>query len=290
MAGRVVSVRTLFNQWRRINRLMKSWKNSHNGSLFNGKTFGFTGPVLGLIAFVSLVWISCVTPDSVFRMPPDIPDADFVGSEDCLSCHETYFTSFDATPHADVPVHHEDLESIGCEVCHGPGSIHSDSGGAYDTIINPRKSPSVCFRCHAEMRGQFHLPNHHPIEDGQINCSDCHYPHHGTATTGNLNFLNRPEDATCLNCHPEQRGPFVFQHEAMREGCTICHDPHGSINAKMLKERNSVLCLKCHAQELNSDLRIGGLPHRFLMREGTCWTAGCHEAVHGSHVSSSLRF
>jgi hypothetical protein len=23
---------------------------------------------------------------------------------------------------------------------------------------------------------------------------------------------------------------------------------------------------------------------------GTCWSAGCHEAVHGSQVSSSLRY
>jgi hypothetical protein len=26
------------------------------------------------------------------------------------------------------------------------------------------------------------------------------------------------------------------------------------------------------------------------VQRGTCWSAGCHEAVHGSHVSSSLRF
>jgi hypothetical protein len=26
------------------------------------------------------------------------------------------------------------------------------------------------------------------------------------------------------------------------------------------------------------------------IQQGTCWTAGCHEAVHGSRVDSSLRF
>jgi hypothetical protein len=26
------------------------------------------------------------------------------------------------------------------------------------------------------------------------------------------------------------------------------------------------------------------------LSQGTCWTAGCHEAVHGSRVNSSLRF
>jgi hypothetical protein len=26
------------------------------------------------------------------------------------------------------------------------------------------------------------------------------------------------------------------------------------------------------------------------VQQGTCWTAGCHEAVHGSRVNSSLRY
>jgi hypothetical protein len=26
------------------------------------------------------------------------------------------------------------------------------------------------------------------------------------------------------------------------------------------------------------------------LQQGSCWTAGCHEAVHGSRVNSSLRF
>ena len=34
-----------------------------------------------------------------------------------------------------------------------------------------------------------------------------------------------------------------------REGCTSCHQPHGSINAKMLTERNQTLCLKCHFEQ-----------------------------------------
>ena len=94
----------------------------------------------------------------------------------------------------------------------------------------------------------------------------------------------------CIQCHPAQRGPFVFEHEAMRDGCVICHDPHGSVNQKMLTERNANLCLKCHLDVRGSNIMVGGLPHQFLMQRGTCWTAGCHEAVHGSQVSSSLRY
>ena len=102
----------------------------------------------------------------------------------------------------------------------------------------------------------------------------------------------RAQEETCLQCHPAQRGPYVFEHEALREGCLTCHSPHGTINAKMLAVRNANLCLKCHFQQQGAGgtIRIGGKDHTLSLRQGTCWTAGCHEAVHGSRVSSSLRF
>lgn len=239
---------------------------------------------------VGLVIVSCATVDRVIVAPPSIPDAEFVGTESCEACHDEYTRGFATSHHAHLSLLGEDVEAVGCEACHGPGSIHVDSGGAYHTIVNPKDSSDACFQCHLDKQSQFHLPYQHPIQNGAVSCGDCHDPHQGTFATRIQGFAVRSGNQNCLQCHPEQRGPYVFEHEAMREGCTICHDPHGSVNAKMLTERNSNLCLKCHAQERSSDLMIGGLPHRFLAQRGTCWTAGCHEAVHGSHVSSSLRF
>jgi predicted CXXCH cytochrome family protein len=86
----------------------------------------------------------------------------------------------------------------------------------------------------------------------------------------------------------------VFEHEAMREGCTACHSPHGTVNAKLLSVRDANLCLKCHFQQVQgNNVLIGGSVHAGgvnRLSQGTCWTAGCHEAVHGSRVNSSLRF
>jgi predicted CXXCH cytochrome family protein len=77
----------------------------------------------------------------------------------------------------------------------------------------------------------------------------------------------------------------------MREGCTTCHGVHGTVNAKMLNVRDANLCLKCHFQQVQGGtIRIGGVNHTTSLSVGTCWTAGCHEAVHGSRVNSSLRF
>ncbi|MBM3836068.1 MAG: hypothetical protein FJ403_22955 [Verrucomicrobia bacterium] len=181
--------------------------------------------------------------------------------------------------------------NMGCESCHGPGSLHNESGGERGTIINPNKSPETCFQCHLEMRARFNLPNGHLVLAGKMSCSDCHNPHKGPAIKGGSTALASEHD-TCAKCHTAQHGPFVFEHEAVREGCTTCHEPHGSVNAKMLKERNHALCLKCHFQQQTAPGRIaiGGRDHTAFLSRGACWSAGCHEAVHGSQIGSSLRF
>ena len=83
----------------------------------------------------------------------------------------------------------------------------------------------------------------------------------------------------------------AFQKRGKGEGCTTCHEAHGSVNAKMLTARDANLCLKCHFQQIKgSIILIGGSDHTTRLQQGTCWSAGCHEAVHGSRVNSSLRF
>lgn len=238
-----------------------------------------------------LAIISCVSVQRTLFVPPEIPGATFVGSETCAECHSEVNKHFPTATHARLMAKGEHAKNVGCESCHGPGSVHNESGGARNTIINPSRDPEVCFSCHLEMKGRFQLPHHHPIGDGKMSCSDCHDPHKGQATPGGP-FTFASDSDTCMKCHTAQRGPFVFEHEAIREGCTTCHDPHGTINDKLLTQRNQNLCLKCHFQQQlePGKIFIGGRDHSGFLSRGTCWTAGCHEAVHGSHISSSLRF
>lgn len=246
---------------------------------------------IALVLLSVAVLISCVTVNRVVILPPEIPGADYVGSENCAECHAPINKDFPTASHARLQAHGVNAQNIGCETCHGPGSAHSESGGARDTIVNPEKSPDVCFRCHLDMKARFNLPSVHPVGHGQMSCSDCHDPHKGHAVKGG-GFSLTSESDTCGRCHVAQRGPFVFEHEAVREGCTTCHDPHGSVNDKLLVQRNQNLCLKCHFQQQvpGGGLLIGGRDHTAFLGRGTCWTAGCHEAVHGSHINSSLRF
>jgi DmsE family decaheme c-type cytochrome len=137
------------------------------------------------------------------------------------------------------------------------------------------------------------LPQHHPIIENRMNCVDCHDPHghdiFKPARGATLAMARQNE--TCANCHREQTRPFVFEHEALREGCVVCHQPHGSINRALLTERDNNLCLKCHAQvQTGADIMIGKENHAGKLGRGSCWASGCHSAVHGSNVSPKLRF
>lgn len=264
---------------------------------------------LSVVSAFSLVFISCRTVNRPVVMLPDVPGAKYIGSKECEQCHEEIYRDFATADHARLITAGPNALSAGCESCHGPASIHSDSGGetkppysftAGRPVANnyganlstptARATEQVCFTCHADVRGHFNLPSHHPVPEGKMTCTQCHNPHKGFAHVGGSTAL-RAQDQTCLQCHPAQRGPHVFEHEALREGCTTCHGAHGTVNAKMLKIRDSNLCLQCHFQQIQGGLiRIGGVNHTDRLPQGTCWTAGCHEAVHGSRVNSSLRF
>lgn len=255
--------------------------------------------LFSLLAGVSATALhSCSSASRTIVAPPQIAGSEFVGSKACAECHADYVREFPNSTHALLLASGKNVPEIGCESCHGPGSLHTDSAGERGTIINPKRDPEICFQCHVGAKADFSLPHAHPATTGplgtatvKIGCADCHAPHGGPAVERGADALQTLNEG-CVSCHPAQRGPFVFEHEAMREGCTTCHEPHGSVNPKLLTERNANLCLKCHMQPQIADntLGVGGRDHSFFLSQGTCSSAGCHEAVHGSQVSPSLRF
>src|SRR5438552_2482439 len=115
----------------------------------------------GLLA--SLVLISCVATKTTLVAPPQIAGAKFVGSDACVECHETVTKPFKTAVHAQLRAKGTNSMEMGCESCHGAGSVHVDAGGGRGNIINPRRSPQVCFDCHLDKRGEFNLPFHHPV-------------------------------------------------------------------------------------------------------------------------------
>ncbi len=210
--------------------------------------------------------------------------AKYVGSETCGACHDKQVKEFQASTHARVSVPGEGIEIQSCEMCHGPASLHVDAGGGKGNILNPTKSPSTCFQCHTDKKMEFSRPFHHPVLEGKMDCASCHSPHGADVRPWSTTTLNGVNE-TCFTCHKEQRGPFVFEHEALREGCTTCHQVHGSMHPKMLVASDSNLCLRCHTQ-MNFPV-IGKQNHNTRMSQGTCFS--CHTAVHGSNFDDHLR-
>ena len=240
---------------------------------------------------------SCATQRRAF-VSLHIEGAEYVGNKACADCHGNITRVFPASPHARLHVENPaQAGQSGCESCHGPGSKHiamGGRGGVETFIINPGRNPDACFQCHLEIRASFHLPQHHPLPEGKMNCVQCHDPHGRDIMKQNDGLAFRRLNDTCAQCHREQAQPFVFQHPALREGCTSCHNPHGSINPKLLNVRDGNLCIRCHAQKPATfptttgtgapTIFFGNKDHTTFVRYGACWSAGCHAAIHGSNT------
>ncbi len=114
-----------------------------------------------------------------------------------------------------------------------------------------------------------------------MKCTDCHSPH----GTSNRATLRQSGWETCVQCHVEKRGPFVFEHSAVKvEGCTICHTPHGSVNRMLLARREErFLCLQCHVDPFAVNVPHGRLG---FQTRGEC--VRCHANIHGSNFDANF--
>jgi len=194
-------------------------------------------------------------------------------NEVCLACHR------DNTMHWAGSMHEE--ENVACASCH---MVHAPQ----DPVLDKLAQQERCFSCHQRKRAETFRASSHPLRFGEMTCSDCHNPHDGY----NDSLLIRSTvNDTCYVCHAEKRGPFLWEHAPVTEDCTLCHNPHGSNHAALLKQRPPLLCQQCHSPAghpstaYTSELEDDAWQQRFLMGR-SC--ANCHSQVHGSNHPSGV--
>jgi DmsE family decaheme c-type cytochrome len=186
----------------------------------------------------------------------------------CLTCHAGAHPNFDRSPHAKA--------NVSCTSCH---SVHQSKE---ETLLKAPQ-PTLCFQCHSDTKPAFNMPFHHKVIEGLIKCSDCHDVH-GTFLANNVKST-ADQNAICTKCHTETRGPFVYEHAAVKaEGCLGCHTPHGSQNARLLNmPAINPLCNQCH-----SGVSANTVHGMSAGSSETITCTNCHTYIHGSNMNAAF--
>jgi DmsE family decaheme c-type cytochrome len=202
----------------------------------------------------------------------------------CLSCHGQTFAraAIRNSPHT--------LRNVVCTNCH---SIHKSPAPKFLLAANQTE---LCYDCHTDVRARFSMPFKHRVNEGFMSCTDCHNPHGESPPAWRMaarpRMMNHAlaNEEPCLRCHSEKRGPFVFEHGAVRvDGCEVCHEPHGSANSRLLRRPLVfTLCLECHNGASGFGRRNAGIPTQSAAhnmadsRYQNC--TNCHVRIHGSNT------
>ncbi|MBI2186598.1 MAG: DmsE family decaheme c-type cytochrome [Acidobacteria bacterium] len=187
----------------------------------------------------------------------------------CLQCHDG-----GARFGWKAGAHH--AAEVSCQSCHVVMEKRSDRA-----LLAQASSPQLCYRCHGETRAEMLKTSHHPVREGRMECVSCHNVHGSTEAL----LVKSTITETCVSCHTNKRGPFLWEHAPVREDCTTCHTPHGSNQRFLLATREPFLCLTCHS--------YGGhinLPryNRTSNSYGNGCT-NCHITTHGSNHPSGAK-
>jgi Tfp pilus assembly protein PilF len=169
----------------------------------------------------------------------------------CMSCHNSYPDPVLQTNGK----YNEMPEGIGCERCHGPGSLHvaarlasaSDSLDVDLTIVNPAhlsldRKLDVCQQCHQNasvslLRTGRTAYDYRPSEE--LDDYIALYAAHESNSEG-IGVISHAERMKLSACFIETQ----TLNEPLQ--CTTCHDPHEGFRTKGPEYFNST-CIDCHA-------------------------------------------
>ncbi len=143
-------------------------------------------------------------------------------------------------------------QAIGCECCHGPGSLHAErqKGGAHPSESN---DPAI-----------FH-PGRASRQLGEAICAQCHLRSNATVFVRGRNMtdfrpglpltdfridyqLDAPNERMKVVGHVEQMRLSRCYQASETLTCTTCHDPHHAPAPAATLSHYRSKCLECHAE------------------------------------------
>ena len=198
----------------------------------------------------------------------------------CIDCHG------DLSEGASV-VHGPVKDARACLNCHDPHSADFPK-------LLVKNSNDLCISCHnkaisvpgapgvpaktipniAEKLGSAMTSVHPAALDS---CKECHVPHAGAE-----NLVAEKPQQLCIRCHSDIGDEMAAGntkthavHGALFEtgSCANCHDPHGSVEAKLLKSTAPDVCTQCHSDI--PEPAPGEIVHGAILQKGGCTT--CHK-------------
>lgn len=182
----------------------------------------------------------------------------------CIPCHST---------NVDTDARTFKVAGVGCESCHGPGSVHNTAAAdkKMETIVQPRDldqhvSSAICGACHS--RGHAKDDPALPYAKGFMPEQDLNeYFVHDTVTGPGLN----QQYTDLINTKHWENGI----------GCISCHDPHGNTdNIAQLKKGINETCLECHADTVTDIATHAAANQVTPPADATCATCHMPEGRH----------
>jgi Cytochrome c3/Doubled CXXCH motif (Paired_CXXCH_1) len=234
-------------------------------------------------------------------------------NETCRNCHADIYSA--NSIHSAVAAAGQ-VNAPLCTDCHGSHEVQSPA-------VPPSRILTTCGRCHTTVYQDFLAGKHNAADPLTQTCADCHIPHEGHVTSGEVlttpeptpvavsgdqsylvqwnssctmchaypNFIGKAEDSSTISLTVLEKELSQSVHGQAGLGCAACHP---SITGYPHSDVEQVACSTCHASaEPNAEI-VANLPYpttRSLSTQLNEACRTCHEdqftaTTKGMHAQS----
>jgi len=192
---------------------------------------------------------TCATAQAASKSSRVVAGAVAVGSVKCLDCHDEISHAIGSHRRAFVAA----PAGLGCESCHGPGSVHAESNEKKDILgkedlasLDASGRSAACLSCHGKRMAKWKGTEHAAAD---VSCWDCHRDQLHFVSEAEKSFV-RQSPGRCAACHANVESEFRLQYRhpvaAGKLSCLSCHDLHAEGRVGFRVKSGTAECVSCH--------------------------------------------